>query len=76
MVPVPNQVLVFLFTIDGQQTILVWSRNDTLVCKLYVVVITSSVTGIVNFMWLVMPAAACLLILGSLGSITIAQWAQ
>ena len=34
------------------------------------------VSGIVNVMSLFMPAAACLLILGSLGAIAIAQWAQ
>jgi len=38
--------------------------------------IISSVSGIVNVMSLVVPAAACLLILGSLGAIIIAQWAQ
>jgi len=35
-----------------------------------------SVSGIVNVMCLVVPAAACLLILGSLGAIKIAQCAQ
>jgi hypothetical protein len=39
-------------------------------------VIISSVSGIVNIMCLVIPDAACLLILGSLETITIAQWAQ
>jgi len=63
---------VFLFTIDGQQNKLVCSRNDTLACNLYMIVIISSVSGIVNVMCLVMLAAACLLILGPLGSIIIA----
>ena len=67
---------MFLYTTDGQQNKLVWSCNDTLACKLYVVVIIYSVSGIVSFMCLFIPAAACLLILGSLGSITIGQWAQ
>jgi hypothetical protein len=34
------------------------------------------VTGIVNVMCLVVPAAACLHIVDSLGAILIAQWAQ
>jgi len=38
--------------------------------------IVSSVSGIVNVMCLVIPAAASLLILGSLEAIVIAQWAQ
>ena len=38
--------------------------------------IISSVSGIVNVMCLVIPAAACLLILGSLRAIIIDQWAQ
>ena len=38
--------------------------------------IISSVSGIVNVMCFVVPVAACLLILGSLGAIIIAQWAQ
>ena len=33
-------------------------------------------SGIVNVMCLVIPAAACLLTLGTLGAIIIAQWAQ
>ena len=37
--------------------------------------IISSVPGIVIVVCLVIPAAACLPILGSLGNITIAQWA-
>jgi hypothetical protein len=40
------------------------------------VLIISSFSGIVNVMFLVMLAAACLLILGFLGTITIAQWVQ
>jgi hypothetical protein len=39
-------------------------------------IIISIVSGIVNVMCLVMPAAACLHILGSLEAIVIAQWAQ
>ena len=39
-------------------------------------VIISGVSGIVSIMCLVVPVAACLLILGSLGAIIIAQWAQ
>jgi Na+/alanine symporter len=38
--------------------------------------IISSVSGIVNVMPFVVPAAACVLILCSLESITIAQWAE
>ena len=38
--------------------------------------IVSSVSGIVNVMCLVVPVAACLVILGSLEAIIIAQWAQ
>jgi hypothetical protein len=38
--------------------------------------IISSVYRIVNIMFLVVPAAACLLILCSLGAIIIAQWTQ
>jgi len=38
--------------------------------------IISSVSGIVNVMCLVMPAAALLLILDTLGAIIISQWAQ
>jgi hypothetical protein len=38
--------------------------------------IVSSVSVIVKIMCLVIPAAAYLLILGSLGVIIIAQWAQ
>jgi len=38
--------------------------------------LTSCVSGITNIMSLVVPATACLLILGSLGAIIIAQWAQ
>jgi len=38
--------------------------------------IVSSFTGIVNVMCLVVPAAACLLILGSLEAIMLAQCAQ
>ena len=37
-------------------------------------IIISSVSGIVNVMCLVVPVAACLLILCSLGAILIAQW--
>ena len=39
-------------------------------------VIISSVSGIVNVVCLVIPAAACILILVSLEAIIIAQWAQ
>jgi hypothetical protein len=38
--------------------------------------IISSISGIVNVMSVVVQAAACLLILGSLETIIIAQWAQ
>ena len=38
--------------------------------------IISSVSGIVTFMWLFVPVAACLLISDSLGAIIIAQWAK
>ena len=38
--------------------------------------IITSVYRIVNIMSLVVPATACLLILGSFGAIMIAQWAQ
>ena len=38
--------------------------------------VISSVSGIGNVMCLVVPAAACLHILGSLGAIIIAWWAQ
>ena len=38
-------------------------------------VIISSVSGIVNVMCRVVPAAACLLILGSLEAIIVDQWA-
>jgi len=38
--------------------------------------IISSVSGIVNVMSHIISAAACLLILGSLGAVTIVQWAQ
>jgi Na+/alanine symporter len=39
-------------------------------------VIISSVSGIVNVMCLVIPAAACLLIFVSLETIILAQWDQ
>jgi len=39
-------------------------------------IIVSSVSGIVNVICLVVAAAVCLLILGSLEAIIIAQWAQ
>jgi hypothetical protein len=38
--------------------------------------IISSFSGIVNVMSLLLTAATCLLILGSLGAIEIAQWSQ
>jgi hypothetical protein len=38
--------------------------------------IISSVSGIVNVMCLVIPAAACLHIFDYLGAIIVAQWAQ
>ena len=38
--------------------------------------IISSVSGIFNVMSVVVPVAVCLLILGSLETIIIAQWAQ
>ena len=38
--------------------------------------IVSSVSGIVNVMCLVVPVAACLVILGCLEALIIAQWAQ
>ena len=41
--------------------------------RCYIVLIISSVSGIVNVMCLVVVAAACLLILGSLGTVRIAQ---
>jgi len=40
------------------------------------VLIISNVSGIVNVMCLLIPAAVCLFILGSLGTIIIAQWDQ
>ena len=67
---------MFLCTIDGQKAKLVCSSNDTLACSRYIVLIISSFSGIVNFMCLVMLVAACLLVLCSLGNITMAQWAQ
>ena len=82
MLPVLNQVLtanfflVFLCTIDCQQSNLVCSHNDTLSCSCYMVLFISSFPGTVIVMCLVIPAAACLLILCSLGAIIIAQWAQ
>jgi hypothetical protein len=67
---------MFLCTIDSQQTNLTCCHNDTLACSTYKVLIISSVSGIVNVVCLVVPAAACLLILGSLGAIITAQCAQ
>ena len=69
---------MFFCAIDDTQTNLVICHDDTLACSPYMVLIhvISSVSGIVNVMCLVMPAAACLFILGSLASITIAQWTQ
>ena len=55
----------FLCTVDCRQSNLVFCHNDTLVCSPYMVLIISSFSGIVNVMCLVMPAVACLLILGS-----------
>ena len=46
----------------------------TLACGISGFLIISSVSGIVNFMWLYVPGAACLLISDSLGAIIIAQW--
>ena len=66
---------MFDCTIDCQQSNLD-SVIMTLACSPYIVLIISSVSGIVNVMCLVIPAAVCLLILGSLGTIIIAQWAQ
>jgi len=82
ILPVGNQVLtgnfflVCLCTIDCQHSNLVCCHNDTLACSRYMVLIISNVYGIVNVICLVIPEAACLLIFGSLGAITIAQWAQ
>jgi len=67
---------VLLCTVDFQQSDLVFYHNDTLACSCYMVLIISSFSAIVNSLFLVMLAAACLLILRSLGTITIAQWAQ
>ena len=71
-----NIFLVFLCSIDFQLSNLLCSHKDTLACSQYVVLIIFCVPGIVNIMCLVVAAAACLLILSSLGTITIAQWAQ
>jgi hypothetical protein len=64
---------VFLYTVDGQQSNPVCWHNDTLSCSTSVFLIISSVSGIVNVMCLVLTGAACLLTLGSLGAIKIAQ---
>ena len=66
---------MFLCNTDGQQFNLVCCHNDTLACSHYMVLIISSFSGIVNSVCLVMLAAASEIILGSLGTITIAQWA-
>jgi len=68
--------LVFHCTIDCEQYNLVCCHNDTLACSPYIVLIISSVSGIMNVLYLVMLAAVCLLILGSLVTIIIDQCAQ
>ena len=62
---------MFLCTIDGQQSNLVCCHDDTLACSPYMVLIISSVSGIVNVMCLVMLAAVYLLVLGSLSAVII-----
>jgi hypothetical protein len=52
---------VFLCTIDVLQSSLVCCHNDTLACGPYMVLIISSVSGIVNVMCLVIPAAVFLI---------------
>jgi hypothetical protein len=65
---------MFLYTIDSQQSSLVCCRNDTLACSNSK--LPFSVSVIVNVMCLVVPEAACLLILCSLAAIIIAHWAE
>jgi len=68
-VPVLNHVLtgyfflVFLCTVECQQSNLVFCLNDTLVSSPYMVLIISSFSGILNVLCLVMLAAGFLLIL-------------
>ena len=61
---------------DDQQSNLVCCHNDNLAFSHYMVLIISSVSGIVNVMCLVMLAAVCLFNLCSLGAIMITQWAH
>jgi len=67
---------VFLSTFHGQQSHLVCCHNDTLACSTSGFLTISSVSRIVHILSLVVPAAVCLIILGSLGAIIIVQWAQ
>jgi len=68
-----NFFLVFVCIIHGQQSNLVCSHTDTHMCSPYMVIIISSVSGIVNVMHIVILAAVCLFNLCSLGAIIITQ---
>ena len=71
-----NIFLMCLYTIDGQQSNFYATMMSLWHVALPGFLIISSVSGIVNVMCLVILAAACLFILGSLRDIIIAQWAQ
>ena len=72
-----NFFLVFVSTIDGQQSNPVCCCTDSLTCSTYIVLLISSLSEIVNVMCLVILAGVCLFVyVCSLGAITIAQCAQ
>jgi hypothetical protein len=67
---------VFLYTIGGQLSNIVWCLNGTLACSIHCFLIIYCVSGVGNVISVVVPAAACLLILGFLGASIITQWTQ
>jgi len=67
---------VSVYSIAGQQSNMFQCFNDTVGCSIPGFIIIYCVSGIGNVMSVVLPAATCLLILGSLGAIIIAQWTQ
>jgi len=67
---------MFSLCLDGQQSIVYAAIVTLCLVALPGFLIVSSFSEIVNVMCLVIPAAACLLIFGSLEAIIIAQCAQ
>jgi hypothetical protein len=67
---------VSVYSIAVQKSNMFRCFNDTVGCSIPGFIIIYCVSGIGNVMSVVLPAATCLLILGSLGAIIIAQWTQ